>query len=59
VPGGLTYEQVGFLLDAIVRSGRKIIAFDLCETGGAEIDAIVSAHLLYRICSLLLCGNSA
>jgi agmatinase len=59
VPGGLNYEQLSFLLDSIVRSGRKIIGFDLCETGGAEIDAIVSAHLLYRLCGLVLCGGSS
>jgi agmatinase len=59
VPGGLNYEQLSFLLDSIVRSGRKVIAFDLCETGGAEIDAIVSAHLLYRLCGLVLCGGSS
>ncbi|MEN2992518.1 MAG: arginase family protein [Bacteroidia bacterium] len=52
VPGGFQYEEVFFLLEAIVRSGRKIIAFDVCETGGMELDAIIAAHLLYRLCAL-------
>ncbi len=57
VPGGFSYEQLAFLLDSIVRSGRSIIGFDLCETGGNEFDAIVSAHLLYRLCGLALFGG--
>ncbi len=57
VPGGFGYEQMLFLLDSIVRSGRTIIGFDLCETGGTELDAIVSAHLLYRLCGLALSGS--
>ncbi|MEN3041106.1 MAG: arginase family protein [Bacteroidia bacterium] len=59
VPGGLRYEELFFLLEAIPRSGRTIIGFDICETGGAEIDAIVSAHLLYRLCGIVLCGVQA
>jgi agmatinase len=59
VPGGLGYEQLFFLLETIVRSGRKVIGFDVCETGGAQLDAIVSAHLLYRLCGLALCGSSS
>ncbi|MCS7163121.1 MAG: arginase family protein [Bacteroidia bacterium] len=54
VPGGFQYEEVFFLLEAIVRSGRKIIAFDVCETGGMELDAIIAAHLLYRLCALAI-----
>lgn len=56
VPGGLRYEELFFLLEAIPRSGRTIIGFDVCETGGAELDAIVAAHLIYRLCGLVLCG---
>lgn len=56
VPGGLRYEELFFLLEAIPRSGRTIIGFDVCETGGAELDAIVAAHLIYRVCGLVLCG---
>lgn len=56
VAGGFETEQVLFLLEKIVLSGRKIIAFDLNEvTPGAEgdeWDANVAARLLYRIANL-------
>lgn len=55
VPGGFSYENLCFILETIVRSGRQIIAFDICETGGHELDAIVTVHLLYRLCGLVLC----
>jgi agmatinase len=58
VPGGLRYEELVFLVESIRRSGRRIIAFDLCETGGHELDAIVSAHLLYRLCGIVLYGGA-
>ncbi len=54
VPGGLRYEELFFLLESLRNSGRQLIGFDLCETGGQELDAIVSAHLLYRLCGLVL-----
>lgn len=57
VPGGLRYEELFFLLEAIPHSGRRIIGFDVCETGGAELDAIVASHLIYRLCGLVLCGS--
>ncbi len=57
VPGGFHYEQLFFLLEAVRRSGRRILAFDVCETGGAQLDAIVSAHLIYRLCGLVLCAQ--
>lgn len=58
VPGGLRYEELFFLLETLQRSGRQIIAFDICETGGDELDAIVMTHLLYRLCGIVLCGSS-
>lgn len=54
VPGGLRYEELFFLIESLRNSGRQLIGFDLCETGGHELDAIVSAHLLYRLCGLVL-----
>ncbi|MCS6790283.1 MAG: arginase family protein [Bacteroidia bacterium] len=57
VPGGLRYEELFFLLEAIPHSGREIIGFDVCETGGAQLDAIVAAHLIYRLCGLVLCSE--
>lgn len=58
VPGGLHFQQACFLLWQIVRSGRRIIGFDLCEVAPANYDwssdwdANVGARILYRLCSL-------
>jgi agmatinase len=57
VAGGFETEQVLFLLEKIVNSGRKIIAFDLNEVSpgkdGGDWDANVAARLLYRIANLV------
>lgn len=55
VAGGFETEQVLFLLEKLVASGRKIIAFDLNEVSPAadnDWDANVAARLLYRISNL-------
>lgn len=54
VPGGLTFNQAVYLIQLLARSGRRIIAFDLCEVapGDNEWDANVGARLLYKICNL-------
>lgn len=55
VAGGFETEQVLFLLEKLVDSGREIVAFDLNEVSPAEDndwDANVGARLLYRICNL-------
>lgn len=56
VAGGFETEQVLFLLEKIVKSGKKIIAFDLNEVGvsddGNDWDANVAARILYRIANL-------
>jgi agmatinase len=61
VAGGFETEQVLFLLEKIVKSGRKIIAFDLNEVSpgvdGNEWDANVAARLLYRIANLAAFSN--
>ncbi len=57
VPGGLSYNGVLYLLEELVRSGRKIIAFDLVETGPQTLDAIVACRLLYKISALMLHSN--
>jgi agmatinase len=58
VPGGLSYDQAGYLLEELAAGGRELIGFDLCEvsTGksGSEWDANVGARLLYRLCGCLL-----
>lgn len=56
VPGGLEFEQVFYLIEEIVKSGRKIIGFDLCEVAPGqhdEWDAIIGARVLYRLCNLM------
>jgi agmatinase len=56
VAGGFETEQVLFLLEKLVGSGKKIVGFDLNEVsagnGGGEWDANVAARLLYRIANL-------
>ncbi|MCL6524101.1 MAG: arginase family protein [Thermoflavifilum sp.] len=56
VPGGFEVEQVFFLLKKLIQSGRKLIGFDLTEIGNGleELDARVGAHILFRLCNLLL-----
>jgi len=57
VAGGFETEQILFLLEKVVKSGRKIIAFDINEVSpgkdGSEWDANVAARLLYRISNLV------
>jgi agmatinase len=60
VQGGLETEQVFYIFNKLVKSGRKIIGFDLNETGVGEIewDANVSARILFKLCNLLVASNS-
>jgi len=56
VAGGFDTEQVLFLLEKIVKSGRRILAFDLNEVSlgpdGNDWDANVASRLLYRITNM-------
>ncbi|TBR20394.1 MAG: agmatinase family protein [Chitinophagaceae bacterium] len=60
VQSGLEIEQVYYLFKTILKSGKKIIGFDLCETGISETDwdANVSARILFKLCNLLIASNS-
>lgn len=53
VPGGLQWHEVQALLQALVRSGRRIVGGDLVEVapqaGDREWNANVGARLLYRM----------
>lgn len=54
VPGGLEFEQALYLIMKTVKSGRKIIGFDICEiapAGENDWDANVGARLLYHLCN--------
>lgn len=53
VPGGLEFNESVYLLKKVLKSGRKIIGFDVCETGNNAWDANVAARLIYKICCLL------
>jgi agmatinase len=57
VPGGLTFHQAAMMLEMVVKSGRRIVGFDVVEVspgpkGGPEIDAIVGARVLYKLCGV-------
>lgn len=61
VAGGLSFHQAVYLLDTVVRSGRKIVGFDLVEVAPRgeddEWDANVGARILYKLCGLILKSN--
>ena len=53
VAGGLELEEAIYLVKALVRSGCKIIGFDLCEVapGNDQWNGNVGARLLYKLCN--------
>lgn len=53
VPGGFEFEEVIYLIKALVKSGREIIGFDLNEVapGDTEWNGNVGARLLYKLCN--------
>ncbi len=59
VPGGLTYHQLMYLLNHLMISGKRILAFDLCEVSGANgmWDAIVGSRLLYNLANITAVTN--
>ena len=64
VQGGFESEQVLYLFRKIVAGGKKIIGFDLVEVACGElnqdsIDANIGAHLLYKMCNLLMKSQKA
>lgn len=60
VPGGFEAEQVYYLIRRIINSGRQLIGFDLVEIGVGENDwdANVGAHILWKLCNLLVASNN-
>ncbi len=60
VQGGLETEEIFYILNKIVKSGKKIIGFDLNESGVGETDwdSNVSARILFKLCNLLVASNS-
>ena len=57
--GGFEIEQVYYLLKKMIKSGRKLIGFDLCEVGVGETDwdANVGARILWKLCNMLVASN--
>jgi agmatinase len=53
VPGGLSFQMATSLIGAVVRSGRKLVGFDLTEVApaadGSEWDENVGARILYKL----------
>ena len=60
VQGGFETEQVFYLFKKLMQSGRKLIGFDLNEVGTStnEWDENVGARVLYKLCNLMVAGNS-
>jgi agmatinase len=60
VPGGLSFQEAAWLLGGIVRSGRRIVGFDLVEVApgadGGDWDGNVGARLLYKLIGWTLKG---
>lgn len=63
VPGGLSFQEIIALLGGLVRSGRRIIGFDLTEVApgpdGDEWDANVGARLLYKMIGYTLLSQNS
>ncbi len=61
VPGGLSFQEASALLAGIVRSGRRLVGFDLVEVapgpGGDDWDGNVGARLLYKLVGWMLMAS--
>ncbi|HJU45699.1 MAG TPA: agmatinase family protein [Chitinophagaceae bacterium] len=59
VAGGLEAEQVFYLLKTLIKSGRRLIGFDLNEVGTGDTgwDANVGARVLWRLCNMLVMSS--
>lgn len=59
VPGGLDFNQALYLIEMIVKSGKQIIGFDLCEVSpngnnaNDEWDGNVGARLAYKLANFM------
>lgn len=69
VPGGLSFDEVVALLDALVQSGKRVIGLDLVEVApdialpdselASSWDANVGARLLYKMIGFALMSRGA
>ncbi len=56
VPGGFEFHEIMFLIEKLVKSGRKIIGFDVCEVApgkNSEWDGNVGARVLYMLSNFM------
>ena len=58
VPGGMTFNELVYLLVRIHEKGKEVVGFDLTEVAPTEdcdsLDANIGARLLYKLCLLAL-----
>ncbi len=64
VPGGLRWNEALSLIQAVARSGRRIVGFDLTEVAPSadpedELDANVGARLLYKLIGFSLLSHTS
>ena len=60
VSGGMSFNQAVYLLEMVVRSGRRIIGFDMVEVVPSEsdmTDLVTGARILYKMCGLAIKSN--
>jgi agmatinase len=59
VQGGFETEQVYYLFNKVLESGKQIIGFDLVEVSTSDTgwDANVGARILFKLCNLLIEAN--
>ncbi len=60
VQGGFETEEIFYLFKLLIKSGRKIIGFDLNEVGVShdEWDENVGARCLFKLCNMLAASNT-
>jgi agmatinase len=60
VPGGLSYEQVVYMLNRLSESDKQIVGIDLVEVAPGDDDdwdGNVGARLLFHLCGVLAKNN--
>ncbi len=60
VQGGFETDQLYYLFRKVLKSGRQLIGFDLCEVGisNNEFDENVGARVLFKLCNLMVTPNA-
>lgn len=58
VPGGLSFDEMVVLLQALATSGRRIVGMDLVEVASQEWDSIVGARVLYKMIGFALMSQN-